>query len=567
MNVPRSGLSSLMYIVGSTGVVKGSEDLGSARSIDCYGLMSFMVRSISGSSHERVFRFFIDDEKIGLEGDWTGGNRVDNSTNDDFDGPIKALELDIGWCDEVYILHDSNSLEEEDGGCTAGINEHGIEDEVFDLNHNDQDITMPRYVSSAPRYSPTSPAYYSLTVPDGCTPTYVPIKLDGYTPSSFFYSGSPPGQTQYSESLLTKVVPCLKFVESVGLKNAENSNFVFSPLSIQLALRLLATGSMGKTLEQMLSFLNADSLDDLNSVSSGLIESLNTKTEGDTLLSCVGGVWIDQSLTIKPSFKEVANTIYRAETEVADFQNKFEEVRAQVNTWTKEATNGLIESILPPGSVNVATRFVLANTLYFKGVWETEFKKTLTKDSTFYLHDGSSVKVPFMTTTINDPSCHCFEDFKGLRLPYKQCEDSSDLAMLAQIQNSGKKYAHELSKKSDCYDVGKFRIPKFKISFGFEASEALKEGGLGLPFCSDAELDGIAAGKVKVSKIHHRSFIEVNEQGTKAAAVTASGGIGMCPAPPSKVDFVADHPFIFMVRDDKSGMILFMGHVLNPLLE
>ncbi|KAF6147190.1 hypothetical protein GIB67_009582 [Kingdonia uniflora] len=506
MNVPRSGLSSLMYIVGSTGVVKGSEDLGSARSIDCYGLMSFMVRSISGSSHERVFRFFIDDEKIGLEGDWTGGNRVDNSTNDNFDGPIKALELDIGWCDEVYILHDSNSLEEEDGGCTAGINEHGIEDEVFDLNHNDQ------------------------------------------------------GKKQYSESLLTKVVPCLKFVESVGLKNAENSNFVFSPLSIQLALSLLATGSMGKTLEQMLSFLNADSLDDLNSVSSGLIESLNTKTEGDTLLSCVGGVWIDQSLTIKPSFKEVANTIYRAETEVADFQNKaspfFEEVRAQVNTWAKEATNGLIESILPPGSVNVATRFVLANTLYFKGVWETEFKKTLTKDSTFYLHDGSSVKVPFMTTTINDPSCHCFEDFKGLRLPYKQCEDSSDLAMYILLPNN----------RDGLWDlVKKFRIPKFKISFGFEASEALKEGGLGLPFCSDAELDGIAAGKVKVSKIHHRSFIEVNEQGTKAAAVTASGGI--CPAPPSKVDFVADHPFIFMVRDDKSGMILFMGHVLNPLLE
>ncbi|KAF6144090.1 hypothetical protein GIB67_007551 [Kingdonia uniflora] len=175
----------------------------------------------------------------------------------------------------------------------------------------------------------------------------------------------------------------------------------------------------------MLLFLNTGSLEDLNSISSLLIESLNTRSKGDNSLSCVGGVWIDQySLTIKPSFKEVANTIYLAKAEVVYFQHKFEEVRAQVNTWAKEATNGLIDPILPPGSVNVATRFLLANTLYFKGVSETKFKKTLTKDSAFYLLDESYVKVPFMTITVDDPSCHCFKDFKGLRLPYKQCEDS-----------------------------------------------------------------------------------------------------------------------------------------------
>ncbi|KAF6151555.1 hypothetical protein GIB67_021741 [Kingdonia uniflora] len=176
----------------------------------------------------------------------------------------------------------------------------------------------------------------------------------------------------------------------------------------------------------------------------------------------------------------------------------------------------LIDPILPPGSVNVATRFLLANTLYFKGVWETKFEKTLTKDSTFDLLDESYVKVPFMTTTVDDPSCHCFEDFKGLRLPYKQCEDSSNLAMYILLPNNRdglwdllkkirfdsefwKKYAYELSKNSDYYDVGKFRIPKFKISFGFETYEALKEGELDLHFFYDAELDGMAVGKVKVS--------------------------------------------------------------------
>ncbi|KAF6172317.1 hypothetical protein GIB67_024939 [Kingdonia uniflora] len=118
------------------------------------------------------------------------------------------------------------------------------------------------------------------------------------------------------------IVSCLQFLESVGMNDAKDLNFVYSPFSMQLALSLLAYGSKGDTLKQTLSFLNFKSLKDLNHVSCQLVDFVNTNIVGGPILSCVGGVWLDQSLTIKPSFKEVASTVYRAEAEVVDFQNK-----------------------------------------------------------------------------------------------------------------------------------------------------------------------------------------------------------------------------------------------------
>ncbi|KAF6134306.1 hypothetical protein GIB67_035667 [Kingdonia uniflora] len=306
-----------------------------------------------------------------------------------------------------------------------------------------------------------------------------------------------------------RIVPCLQFLESVGMNGAKDLNFVYSPLSMQLALSLLASGSKGETLKQTLSFLNFESLTDLNHVSSQLLYLVNSSIEEGPISSCIGGG---------------------------------EEVRSQVNKWAEKATNGLINSILPLGSITNQTRFVLANALYFKGIWDTKFDKSRTKYSKFYLLDGSFVKVPFMTNSYRQ-IIYSFSDFKVLRLCYKLSDDNNQLSMYIILPHK-KDGLWNLVKKarsdpefvknhiSDLYSyarTGKFMIPKFKISYGFEAKKALKEGGLNLPFSDVAELGGMVKGLLPNENL---------PSGTASRRMLK---------PEKLVDFVADHPFMFMV--------------------
>ncbi|XP_026384750.1 serpin-Z2A-like [Papaver somniferum] len=250
--------------------------------------------------------------------------------------------------------------------------------------------------------------------------------------------GSQPKKSKLTETSNNSTAnSCMKLVQDVWLKEAENKNFVFSPFSIDSALGLLASGASGETLEQILGFLNSESLDHLNSVNSNLIASL-CEARTEPKLSFAGGVWIEKSCPIKPSFEELATAVYKSEAKTVDFINKSKEVQMKVNEWVEKKTNGLIKNLLPDGAVDEHTKFILANALYFKGFF-------------------------------------------------------------------------------------------------------------------------------------HKCFVEVDEKGTEAAASTAVRAHVVCcmmrpRTPPPRVDFVADHPFMFIIREEQSGAVLFMGHVLNPLL-
>jgi len=245
----------------------------------------------------------------------------------------------------------------------------------------------------------------------------------------------------------------------------------------------------------------------------------------------------------------------------------------------EKITSGLIKEILPPGSVDHTTRLVLGNALYFKGAWTQKFDASKTKDSEFRLLDGSSVQAPFMSST-DKQYIASYNNLKVLKLPYQQGGDKRQFSMyilLPEAQDGIWSLAEKLSCEPEFLEkhipmrtipVGQFKVPKFKISFGFEASDLLRGLGLHLPLSSEADLSELVdlpmGQNLCVSSIFHKSFVEVNEEGTEAAAASAVGIIFLCSYR-RPVDFVADHPFLFLIREDTSGAVLFVGHVVNPL--
>ncbi|KZV54587.1 serpin-ZX-like [Dorcoceras hygrometricum] len=255
------------------------------------------------------------------------------------------------------------------------------------------------------------------------------------------------------------------------------------------------------------------------------------------------------------------------------------EVTKEVNTWAGKETNGLIEEILPSGSVDSSTRLIFANAVYFKGAWNEKFDASETKEDEFFLLNGSLVKVPFMTSK-KKQYVREFDGFKVLALSYKQGEDKRKFTMyfflpdakdglrtlLEKFGSTSEFIEHHLPHQR--VEIGDFRIPKFKIDFGFEASEILKGQGVVLPFTGGGlteMVDSPVSQNLYVSSVFHKSFIEVNEEGTEAAAATAVVVAERSIMVNEKLDFVADHPFLFVIREDMTGVVLFIGQVTNPL--
>jgi serpin B len=226
---------------------------------------------------------------------------------------------------------------------------------------------------------------------------------------------------------------------------------------------------------------------------------------------------------------------------------------------------------------------VLANALYFKGAWEKPFEEESTKDGDFFLLDGKTIQVPMMHTT-KKQHVKDFPTFKALRLPYSTGSDKRLFSMfillphekngLASLEKDldFKTLAEDLRHLTSEVPVKEFALPKFKISFGLEVPDALKTLGLALPFGVEADLtdmvDSPLADKLYVSNMYHKTFVEVNEKGTEAAAATAATinlrGLPMFQEP---VDFVCDHPFLFVIQEELTNVIIFTGRITDPTVE
>nr|VDD56895.1 unnamed protein product [Brassica oleracea] len=362
---------------------------------------------------------------------------------------------------------------------------------------------------------------------------------------------------------------------------ANGSNFVFSPMSVNLLLCLIAAGSTCVSKQQILTFLMSPSSDHLNAVLAKMVSVVhaNGTERSDLRLSMATGVWIDQSLSVKPSFKEVLENSFKGNCSHVDFFNKPADVIDEVNTWSEDHTSGLIKQILSKDSIEDIRQstLILANAVYFKGAWSEKFDARFTKDNDFHLLDGTSVKVPFMTSH-KDQYLRRYDGFQVVRLPY--VEDQRQFSMYIYLPDASDGLPTLLEKIGSepgfldnhipdyQIELDAFRIPKFKFTFDFKASDVLEDMGLTCPFKSTGGgltemVDSpIVGAKLYVSNILHKACIEVDEEGTEAAAVSV--GVIRLQCLRKNPDFVADHPFLFTVREDKSGVILFMGQVLDP---
>ncbi|KFK32593.1 hypothetical protein AALP_AA6G263600 [Arabis alpina] len=374
----------------------------------------------------------------------------------------------------------------------------------------------------------------------------------------------------------------VKLAKHVMATVAKGSNLVFSPMSINVLLSLIAAGSSSVSKEQILSFLMSPSTDHLNAILTRIVSVAlaNGSERSDLCLSTANGVWIDKSVSLKTSFKDLLENSYKATCSQVDFATKPVKVIDEVNTWAKIHTNGLIKEILSlsPDSIETVrcSTLILANAVYFKGAWGEKFDAELTKDNDFHLLDGTSVIVPFMNN-YKEQYLRAYDGFQVLRLPY--VEDQRQFSMYIYLPNDKDGLPTLLEKiasqpgfldnhiPNHQIEVGVIRIPKFKFSFEFKASDVLKDMGLTSPFTSGGNLtemvDSPTIGEdLYVSSIIHKACIEVDEEGTEAAAVSVGFAMYMCLR--QNPDFIADHPFLFTVREDRSGVILFMGQVLDP---
>ncbi|TYH42502.1 hypothetical protein ES332_D11G067800v1 [Gossypium tomentosum] len=333
-------------------------------------------------------------------------------------------------------------------------------------------------------------------------------------------------------------------------KGVENgSNTVISPFSFHLLLSLIAVGSNGRTLEQLFHCLGSKSLEEINSLASQMIDLASPFKEsngvsiGEPDLSFVNAAWVAQHLKLKPSFQEIVEGVYHAE-----------KVVAEVNAWAETATRGLIRSLLTAEAlkvVNEDTALILANALYFKETWAQLFDTSKTKQRVFHLLDGEKVHVPFMTSNRFERYLYNkFEDFKILKLPYKTKQ-------LLQMFKSNPEY---FNKRFDLVNekISDFWVPRFK--FEFEPPFNRRKAEI-------TEMVDSVTGRLFVRKMFHKCFIEVNEEGTEAAASTAVMIEQQQQSVNPNPSFVADHPFMFMIKEEISGVVFFVGAVLNPSLD
>lgn len=347
--------------------------------------------------------------------------------------------------------------------------------------------------------------------------------------------------------------------------NTDTDNLMISPTSIHLALSMVYNGANGDTASAMAKSMGVDGQDinKLNEQSLALIESMENPDE-NVELKIANSAWISDQFEVKTDYTNVIEKYYKAEISTLNFQDP--ETPNTINSWVDENTNGKITKII--GKIDPEMVMYLINATYFKGTWTKEFNPDNTLEKTFTTSDGQQIQHPLMS---RDDEMDYYEkdNFQAVKLPYGKNKKISFTVILPSdandyINNLTLEQWSEIQKGLEEKE-GHLELPKFVSEYETSLMDVLDTLGMGIAFSDMADFSKISDQPIKISEAKHKTFIDVNEEGTEAAAVTSIGeGTTSVQEPPERFSMIVDRPFIYAITEEATGEILFIGAIKNP---
>ncbi len=352
-------------------------------------------------------------------------------------------------------------------------------------------------------------------------------------------------------------------------KNNEKSNIFFSPLSISTAFSMAYEGARENTaseIQQVFGFIPDDQK--RQKAISDLLSRLNPENDWYNL-NIANALWIKDGYEIKQDYLDIAKTYYSSTVENVNFvtNNGID----RINSWVKDKTNDKIEKILEPGSTDEMTFMVITNAVYFKGKWSSQFDPQNTIEKPFWTDKNNSVMIPMMREPADVYNYAETDNLQALEINYLGGyismvvllpKERDGLESLEQLMNKNK---FESIKDSMTRQPLTVQIPKFEFETEYNLISPLQNLGLHDAFDEDmANFQGMTDEQVYLGQAVHKAFVNVNEEGTEAAAITALV-FEVTSGPPDPIyEFTADHPFMFVIQEKDTGEILFIGRLVSP---
>jgi serpin B len=357
------------------------------------------------------------------------------------------------------------------------------------------------------------------------------------------------------------------------LRRESSDNLFLSTGSLSAALAMTYAGARGETADEMARVLHFRlPPEKLHPAFGDLRQYGNAETHGRGYrLSVANRLWGRKGMTFLPGFLTVIRDDYGGDLERVDFLNRTESARRRINAWVEEQTQRKIRALIPQGLLDGMTRLLLTNAVYFKGDWTKPFRRDVTQVAPFHISTRQQTDVHLMGL-IDHFRYRAGDGVKVLELTY----GNADLAMVALLPDEieglpdleGKLTTDNLSRWLSDLQAREVRVflPRFRLNSQLQLADALKSMGMRRVFTpGEADLSGMSSEQgLFLSAVVHKAFVDANEEGTEAAAATGDVAAKAPEGIEEPAVFRADHPFVFLIRDNRTGSVLFLGRLVNP---